>query len=537
MGTFLSISDALPATWRVQFVMRIQGTTFSECWGERMPPQSGVAPPHHFRFLQWLDPVAAGSAGPVSYRACDLICGDDLTPIEYTVRSGGETAIFRITNGKVDLELASGQHLDAQVADIDLLLDANVIPQLDLAVRLMAGDAFDGQILSPNALRTIDYGLERLGAGFRSSMGEVITLAEDGGIKSIHVEGIEIAKVPFDLPDWAARAGDMIVDTPAPYSPPATIDFREFSFAGPDVEHLAAIAGPKAPEKATAAAVFFAGSGRIDRHGFSGFMDIGTHQVLDALAERGVVSLRYDKRGAGATALGSDTLEPSFNGVLDDARGAAAALRAAPEAAGLPVFYVGHSQGGLVALILAQDVPRPEGIVLLATAGRAIDQVLADQVRSQAAQLELSDQVLSERLGDLDTLFAHVRRGPPSAETVLPPKIEAQRHVLRWYREQLAFDPIEAIKKIDLPILLLRGTKDEQAFEADDQAFLDTAEAAGLDLTYRPIEGVDHLLMPYEGGGLADYTKKDRKVAASVVDEIANWIAAQAADKDRGDAP
>ena len=242
------------------------------------------------------------------------------------------------------------------------------------------------------------------------------------------------------------------------------------------------------------------------------------------MAERGVVSLRYDKRGAGVTPLGTDILEPSFEGVLSDARAAVAALRNAPESAGLPLYYIGHSQGGLVALILSQEEPKPAGLVLLATVARPIDLVLADQVRSQADKLAFSEDVLARRLDDLSDLFDHVRRGPETAKAALPPKIAAQRHVMRWYREQLAHDPVAAIRRTRLPILLMRGSKDEQAFDADDRAFLNAAEEEDLDLTYRLLPGLDHLMVQDSGGGLADYARSGRQVDQSVVDAIADWI-------------
>jgi len=532
MKRFLSISKDLAPGWRVQFAMRLNDTTFCESWGELLGTDQDDDLPgetlHRFRFLQWIDPAAAGSTGPVTYRSCEMLCRDDLAPVRYIVHSAGETAVFRITREQVRVTLATGQEIAAPIDAPDFLLDANMIPQLDLCVRLLTGGdgaGFVGRFLSPSAMQTIEYTLDPTETGWQSSFGETITRAESGGVERVDVDGVEIRHLPFTLPIWADRAGDITAEVPRGYTPPASMRLRETSFQGPDVVHGAALAAPLNGGTAFAAAVYFAGSGRIDRHGFSGLLDLGTHQLLDGLAERGVVSLRYDKRGAGVTPLGTDMLEPSFEGVLSDARAAVAALRAAPESAGLPLYYIGHSQGGLVALILSQEDPKPAGVVLLATVARPIDLVLADQVRSQADKLAFSEDVLTRRLEDLGALFDHVRRGPDSDKSALPPKIAAQRHLMRWYREQLAHDPVTAIRRTKLPILLMRGSKDEQAFDADDRAFLDAAEEEDLDLTYRLLPGLDHLMVQDSGGGLADYAQSGRQVEQSVVDAIADWIA------------
>ena len=255
MNKFLSISKALAPDWRVQFAMCLKNTTFGECWGEWIGSvqdndvQGETL--HRFRFLQWIDPAAAGSAGPVSYRSCEMLCRDDLAPVRYVVRSAGETAVFHITREQIGVTLATGQEIDAQIAAPDFLLDTNMIPQLDLCLRLLAGGdgaGFAGRFLSPSAMRTVEYTLDPTETGWQSSFGETITRVETGGIERVDVDGVEIRRLPFALPIWADRAGDMTAEVPQGYVPPETIRLRETSFQGPDVVHGAALAAPRTIE-------------------------------------------------------------------------------------------------------------------------------------------------------------------------------------------------------------------------------------------------------------------------------------------------
>ena len=137
------------------------------------------------------------------------------------------------------------------------------------------------------------------------------------------------------------------------------------------------------------AAVLVSGSGPIDRDSNMKRARLGVmQQVADHLAGHGIASLRYDKRGIGASE--GHYKATGFHDNVDDARAALAALRTRPEVDPESVFVVGHSEGALIAIELAADTEQPlAGAVLLAGAaqpGKAILRWQAEQIAGTQSQ-------------------------------------------------------------------------------------------------------------------------------------------------------
>ncbi len=88
-------------------------------------------------------------------------------------------------------------------------------------------------------------------------------------------------------------------------------------------------------------------------------------ELAQSLAAAGIASLRYDKRGVGAS--GGSYLATGFADNVDDARVAVGSLAAQPECAGVPIFVIGHSEGAMIATALAAE----PGTVLAARSGTA----------------------------------------------------------------------------------------------------------------------------------------------------------------------
>ncbi|MFG1860768.1 alpha/beta hydrolase family protein [Microbispora bryophytorum] len=99
------------------------------------------------------------------------------------------------------------------------------------------------------------------------------------------------------------------------------------------------------------------GSGPVDRDSDHRRLPLGvTRQLAEAFAAAGIASLRYDKRGVGASTGGF--LAAGFRDNMDDAGAALAALRERPEIDSGRVALTGHSEGALIAANLAAHDPR-----------------------------------------------------------------------------------------------------------------------------------------------------------------------------------
>jgi uncharacterized protein len=259
-----------------------------------------------------------------------------------------------------------------------------------------------------------------------------------------------------------------------------------------------------APERPRAVAVILPGSGPTDRDGNSPMgVSGGTYRLLaEALAERGVATVRADKRGIGESAAGglSET-DLRFSHYVEDARGWAAEAAART---GQPcAWLIGHSEGALVALAATEGGnDKVCGLVLLSGAGRPARVILEEQLGPQLPELEAG------RLAP-DT--------PPELAALFRPSV--QPYLISWFR----LDPAELIAAWDGPVMIGQGLTDIQTSETDARAMAVAQPGAKLVLW----AGVNHLLKvaPADrAANIATYSDPALPLAPGVADDIAGFI-------------
>jgi alpha-beta hydrolase superfamily lysophospholipase len=250
--------------------------------------------------------------------------------------------------------------------------------------------------------------------------------------------------------------------------------------------------------------LLIAGSGPTDRNGNNALLPVpidNLRLLAEALATRGVASLRYDKRGLGASAypgLSEEALR--FDDLVHDAVLLAQLL--ADDARIRRVALAGHSEGALIATLAAASAP-VQAVVSIAGAGfRASDlirQQLADKLpqdSADAAQQALAALERGERLEDVPD------------ELILLFRPSVQPYLISWFRE----DPAEAIARLQQPVLIVQGARDAQVDVAQAQRL----HAAQPQARLRVMEGMDHLLAL--DGNIAAGAKQ-------VATEMADWLA------------
>ena len=169
--------------------------------------------------------------------------------------------------------------------------------------------------------------------------------------------------------------------------------------------------------------VIIAGSGPTDRNGNSPLLPGANNSLkllAEGLAERGIASLRYDKRGvaASATAMVSEA-NLRFDMYADDAAGWIRRLRS--DARFSTITVVGHSEGSLLGMLATQR-GAADGYVSIAGAGRAADKILREQLGKQ-----LPPDLLSFSNKGLDALLAGhtVDSVPPPLAVAVPAECAA----------------------------------------------------------------------------------------------------------------
>jgi len=274
-----------------------------------------------------------------------------------------------------------------------------------------------------------------------------------------------------------------------------------------------------------AAALVLQGSGKTDRNSDSrlpGGQTLRggvTRAVAEALTRAGVSTLRYDKRGVGASE--GDILRVGMDDRRADAHAALAWL--ADRVPGVPLLAVGHSEGAFYAAELAAD-GAVAGAVLLSAGARPGEDILTWQTAEITARLPtLTSGIL--RLLHIDVIGSQRKRvAKIKAAQGDVIRIQGFRFNARWFRDFLAYDPVPVLARIPVPVLAITGGQDVQV-PPDDVA------AIGR-LVRGPFEGhvvgdLSHLLRPDPGSvGPRGYRRAARQpVSPEVLDLINAWVA------------
>lgn len=254
--------------------------------------------------------------------------------------------------------------------------------------------------------------------------------------------------------------------------------------------------------------VLITGSGQQDRDeslailpGFRPF-----REITDALARRGVATLRLDDRGIGGSSgpvRGATTAD-----FADDVSDALAWLRARPDIDGARLGLAGHSEGGLIAPLVAVRDPRVRALALLAGpawTGRRI--------------LEYQNGRAIER--------AVAPAGRDSARAAARAAVDSLAASDGWLGWFVRHDPLPVIRRVRQPVLILQGATDRQvtAEQADELARA-LAAAGNRAVTQRVLAARNHLFLPDPDGDPAGYAQLPvRELGPDVTGPLAEWFA------------
>lgn len=268
------------------------------------------------------------------------------------------------------------------------------------------------------------------------------------------------------------------------------------------------------------AIVLIAGSGRVDREARVAGIPIFT-QLAGALAERGFLVVRYDKRGVGQS--GGRDESATIEDYADDALSVVKWLERRKDVDKKRITLAGHSEGGAVAMIAASKEKDIASLVLIAAPGtRGADLILEQQRHG----LDLLNASEAERKTKID-LQERIQTAVVSGVgwEGLPPEYRRAADT-PWFRSFLQYDPARVMKKVRQPVLIIQGALDKQVFPHHADTLAELARArdrddATVELAHLP--GVNHLLVPATSGEVSEYAALPTK---QVVPDVAEKIAA-----------
>jgi hypothetical protein len=262
--------------------------------------------------------------------------------------------------------------------------------------------------------------------------------------------------------------------------------------------------------------LIIAGSGPTDRNGNSTMIKGKNNSLLqlaDSLANYGIASLRYDKKGVGKSQIrGLKEESMRFDDGANDALACISWLR---EKGFKKIYIAGHSEGSLVGLVAAQQT-KLKGFISLAGAGRPIDQVLREQFMAGGGPDSI--KLLANRY--LDTLLAGQRIAKPNPLLFSIFRPSVQPYMISWLR----YDPGKLLQTLRCPVLLAQGNKDIQVQVADALLLQKAKPSARLAV----LENMNHIFKIVTSNNPADniktYSDPALPIASSLVQEIIKFI-------------
>jgi pimeloyl-ACP methyl ester carboxylesterase len=279
------------------------------------------------------------------------------------------------------------------------------------------------------------------------------------------------------------------------------------------VGHLDAVLTIPPDVERPAVALLIAGSGSTDHDGNGPQAKPATLKKLaEQLAERKIATLRFDKRGAGGWKPEFGKPEDfRFKDYVDDAVSLIGYLRSSGRFGHLAV--IGHSEGGLVAILAARQVPI-DRLVLLVTAARR----QGDLLKAQLERRQLPPDVLDPILKAIDSIMAGQIVDPPPRGLSIAPSMQPS------LASAFTIDPIDPLKLIEKPTLIVGGGRDLQVARLD---FAALSAASPLAKTLW-LPDMNHVLVDVtdDSDNLAAYSQSDRALDTTMLDAIAAFVQA-----------
>jgi len=262
--------------------------------------------------------------------------------------------------------------------------------------------------------------------------------------------------------------------------------------------------------------VTITGSGPEDRDEQSGAVPgyRPFRELADTLGRRGIAVLRLDDRGVN----GSDAGPPAATSedFANDIRAAVAYLRTRPEIDPDRIALVGHSEGGIIAPMIAASDTTIRALVLMAAPASPGRDIIAEQNRY------VVDSVRHLAGAQRDSALAYARRAADSLAAKTP-----------WLRFFYAYDPTRNARRVRSPVLILQGETDRQVPPSQAQTLAAAFRAGGnRDVTVRLFPATNHLFLEDASGAFVDERGRLRyaslpslHVRREVLGTIADWLA------------
>ncbi len=323
-----------------------------------------------------------------------------------------------------------------------------------------------------------------------------------------------------------------------------------FPNAGDGIQLSGTLTLPPGIEK-PAVVVLISGSGPQDRNeevfGHKPFLVISDH-----LTRNGIAVLRYDDRGTGKST--GDHASATSEDLARDVVSAVEFLKGREDLDTGKIGLVGHSEGGLLAPMVAAENKDIAYIVLLAGPGIPGYDILMLQTeliqKANGVSGPELDQAMQELSGVLELirntedpaelpegLTTYLRQTMEENPELIPEGMAVEEVVnsqLRamatpWMHYFISYDPAPVLRKVQCPVLALNGEKDLQVPPAENLAAIEKylKEGGNTEVTTRMLPTLNHLFQTSETGAPSEYSSLEETFSPAALEVITTWILSQ----------
>lgn len=312
---------------------------------------------------------------------------------------------------------------------------------------------------------------------------------------------------------------------------PYPYDSQEVSYENPAQKNkIAGTLTLPRDKKKVPAVILITGSGPQDRNealfGHKPFLVLSDH-----LTRQGIAVLRVDDRGVGGSS-GNSSDSTSLDFATDVLAGIDF-LKKRAEIDSSRIGLIGHSEGGLIAPIVAAQSKDVAFIVMMAGTGVPGEEILYEQAAAVQRAMGASQDTIDQNRDVQRKIFAVMKT--ETDPQVIHTKVaaiagpgEANKVTSKWFRAFLSLDPRPYLAKVTCPALVLNGSLDTQVIAKQNLPEIEKALQTAENKKYKIVElpQLNHLFQTARTGALSEYSQIDETIAPVALHTISAWILA-----------
>ncbi|MCF6131450.1 alpha/beta hydrolase family protein [Flavobacterium wongokense] len=337
-----------------------------------------------------------------------------------------------------------------------------------------------------------------------------------------------------------------VLKRPQTPQPPFNYIIEDVTFTNPiDKNTLAGTLTMPNVKQQVPIVILISGSGQQNRNS-----ELFGHKpfwvIADDFAKKGIGVLRIDDRGTGGSnGISATVTTQNFAGDIN------AAVEFLAQKGYKKIGLIGHSEGGIIAPMVASQNPKVKFIITMAGAGVPTDELLMLQTNAIAKASGASDEELksaqetnrkmydliknykgNDLKGEVKKLFIAEMQNlpkeqqPPADEIDKIADAETQKVIIPWFEYFLKINPDVYLSKLKIPVLAINGTKDLQVISKENLAGIKASLEKAKNKKFEIVEfpNLNHLFQEAKTGTVEEYGQLEQTIAPQVLDKMSSWI-------------